>query len=445
MIPYTRQSIDESDIAAVTDVLRSDWLTCGPKVAEFEKQFADFVGAKHAVAVNSGTAALHLAMAAAEIGPGNRVITSPNTFLASANCAAYVGATPDFCDIDPITHNLCPISLGENWKSDTQAVVAVDYAGQSADMPAIANVARSRGAIVIEDACHAVGGQFSHAGEGWKIGGHPWADMTTFSFHPAKTMTTGEGGMLVTDNDTYADRARCLRTHGMIRDPDRFTGLVDVSPSPHGKESGGSDAADRCSRTPHEMHAAINECGTWSYEMQELGFNYRMSDFQCALGLNQLSRVPQFVARRREIVKKYNDNLKHLDSVATPQLRNHLDKDRISWHLYTLRVNFSAIEKTRSQVMEELRSEGVGTQVLYIPVYLQPWYRRTYGYSLGKCPIAESYYQQSLSLPLFPSMTNDDINTVLQSVQRVLRRSGRKAVTTVDSLCETFAHEVFES
>ncbi len=275
-IPYGRQSISEEDIAAVCEVLHSDFLACGPKIEEFECQVAVRVGARHAVAVNSATSALHLAMLAAGIGPGDRAITSPNTFLASANCAAYVGATPDFADIDPISYNLDPMALERAWKPGTKAVVAVDYAGQPCDMPAIAKVAREHGAIVIEDACHGVGGGFVCNAKVWKLGGHPWADMTVFSFHPVKTMTTGEGGMLLTDNAEWAEKARRLRSHGMVRDSSAFL------------------CSDLCPLT--------SERGPWYYEMHALGYNYRLTDIQGALGLSQLARLDSFIARRREIV-----------------------------------------------------------------------------------------------------------------------------------------------
>ena len=389
MIPYGKQSITEEDINAVVAALRSDFLTCGPLVEEFENQFADFVGAKYAVAVCNATAALHLAMLVAGIGKGDRVITSPNTFLASANAAAYVGATPDFCDIDTISYNLCPNSLKENWKPDTKAVVAVDYAGQTAEMPAIARVARERGAIIIEDACHAVGGQFEHEGKTWKVGGHPWADITTFSFHPVKTMTTGEGGMLVTNNEEYAAKARLLRSHGMQREPSNFTGLG----------------------TPE-----MAEQGPWYYEMQQLGYNYRITDLQCALGISQLKRLPTFIKRRQEIVKEYNLAFEGIETVDVPKLRNTNDEHITSWHLYTIQVDFESIGKARSKVMESLRSQGVLSQVLYIPVHLQPWYKQNFNYALGKCPIAEKLYQKSLSIPLYPTMTETDVQTVISAV-----------------------------
>lgn len=391
MLPYGRQTITEDDIAAVTAALRSDFLTQGPLVAEFERRFAARVGAKHAVAVTNATAALHLALKVAGIGPGDRVITSPNTFLASANCAAYVGATPDFADIDPVTGTLDPVALERNWLDDTRAVVAVDFAGQAADLPAIACVARSRGAVVIEDACHATGGQFHAEGRAWNIGANPWADLAVFSFHPVKTLTTGEGGMLVTDRADWADRARRLRSHGIERDPVKFLSSDPCSPS--------------------------SEPGPWTYEMQELGYNYRLTDLQCALGLSQLDRLDVSLARRREIVAAYNAAFAGFAWLRAPGLRTPADAATTSWHLYTVQIDFPALGKPRTQVMTELREVGVGTQVHYIPVHLQPWYRRTYGYGPGKCPVAEAVYERTLSLPLFPAMADADVAHVVQSVK----------------------------
>jgi perosamine synthetase len=394
-LPYGRQTISESDISAVVDVLRSDFLTSGPKVEEFERAFAAKVGARHGVVVNSATAALHLAMRVAGIGPGDRVVTSPNTFLASANCAAYVGATPDFVDIDPISYNLNPKALELTWKSDTKAVVAVDYAGQPCDLPAIARVARDRSALVIEDACHGVGGSFSHDSKIWKVGGHPWADMTVFSFHPVKTMTTGEGGMLVTDNSEWAEKARLLRSHGIVRSAPGFVGL----------------------NSPDSDY--LLEKGPWYYEMQDLGYNYRITDIQCALGLSQVGRLDSFIARRCEIVGSYNEAFADLPFLKTPRLSSFNSRQLVSWHLYTVQIDFASLGKSRTQVMAELAQKGIGTQVLYIPVYLQPWYRRTYGYSIGKCPVSEAYYQRCLSLPLFPAMTNADVQTVIDGVRKI--------------------------
>lgn len=389
MLPYGRQTISEDDIAAVVAALRSDFLTQGPLIEKFEQRFAELVGARHAVAVNSATAALHLAMRVAKVGPGDRVVTSPITFLASANAAAYVGATPDFADIDPVSYTLDPVALEKNWRNDTRAVVAVDYAGQICDLPAIARVARERGAIVIEDACHAVGGVFHTPSEPhrtWKIGSHPWADMTVFSFHPVKTMTTGEGGMLVTDRDDWAEQARRLRSHGIVRDSTKFTEFVE-------------------------------ESGSWLYEMQDLGYNYRLTDLQCALGLSQLDRLEGFLSRRREIVAAYNAAFYGLDWLVTPGLRCAADAATTSWHLYTVQIDFAALGRSRAEAMRELREAGVGSQVLYIPVHLQPWYRKTFGYGPGKCPNAERFYDRALSLPLYPGMTDADVELAIAAVR----------------------------
>ena len=392
MLHYGRHDVTEADVLRVAETLQSELITTGPVTREFERAFASYLGAKHAVAVCNGTAALHLAMKVAEIGPGQRVVTTPNTFLASANCGAFVGATPDFVDIDPVSYNLCPHQLAANWLDDTRAVIPIHYAGGPADMPSIYELANSKGAIVVEDACHAVGGQIEHGGNQYKIGGHPWADMTVFSFHPVKTMTTGEGGMLVTDHDEYAEKARCLRSHGMIRDQDRFQGL----------------AIDD-----------YDEQGRWYYEMHDLGFNYRITDFQCALGLSQLGRLDELVSRRREIVATYNEAFANLPNTITPGLTNEADREFTSWHLYTLQIDFRAIGTTRTQVMTQLRAQNVGTQVLYIPVHLQPYYRNTHGYGPGKCPVAEAFYQRALSLPLYPALTDDDVSHVIESVRQV--------------------------
>lgn len=397
MIPYGRQSITEEDITAVCRALRSDFLTVGPLVREFESKFADRVGAKHAVAVCNATAALHLAMLAAKIGPGDRIVTSPNTFLASANCGAFVGAIPDFADIDPVSYCLSPKHLKDTWQPDTKAVVPVHFGGQTADMPAIADLARQRGAIVIEDACHATGGRFEHEGTTWSIGGHPWADMTTFSFHPVKTMTTGEGGILVTDNEEYAHAARTLRTHGMVREAGSFVGL------------GSSD---------------FDERGPWYYEMQQLGYNFRITDFQCALGISQLSRLDESIARRQTIVARYNQAFSECQYVTTPGLRNPKDRDLTSWHLYTVQIDFQGLGVSRTEWMQRLLQAQIGSQVLYIPVYLQPWYRKQYGYQPGKCPNAEAYYQRALSLPLYPSMSDQDVEKVIAAVKSILCLAG---------------------
>jgi len=342
------------------------------------------------------------------VGEGDRVVTSPITFLASANCAAYVNATPDFSDIDPASRNLDPGLLEAKWQDDTKAVVAVDYAGHPCDMPEIARIARSKGAYVIEDACHGVSGGFSAEGKDWKLGGHPWADMTVFSFHPVKTITTGEGGMLVTDNEEWAAKARLLRSHGVTRNPADFVGLADPQVS--------------------GFRSQVSDIGPWSYEMQELGYNYRITDMQSALGRSQLRRLPSFIRRRQEIAARYNESFAGLDWLKTPVLDSRpspLDSSShfsfqlsdLSLHLYTVEMDFDRIGKSRARVMAELKDKGIGTQVLYIPVPLQPWYRKTYGYAPGKCPNAEAFYLRALSLPLYPALSDDEVQRVSEEVR----------------------------
>lgn len=381
MIPYGRQQLDNADIQAVLEVLKGDWLTCGPCVSEFEEKLADYCGAKHVIAVSNGTAALHVAMLAANIGTGDRVLTSPNTFLASANCSEYVGATADFVDISPETLNLSPELLEKNWKADTKAVVAVDFAGRPCNMPAIYKHANGHGAIVIEDAAHAIGSRFMYEGEEFNVGGHPWADMTTFSFHPVKTMTSGEGGAIATDDNDLAARCRSFRNHGMMK------------------------------TRPAEP---------WHYEMLEPGYNYRITDLQCALGISQLSKLDDFSERRQDITDSYNKALSELDWLICPVsdfAQNGFTPSRVAWHLYVVQINFSRIGKSRAQVMDELRKLGVGTQVHYIPVHTQPYYQNKYGYGWGDCPVTESYYERCLSLPLYPSMNDEDVGRVISAVR----------------------------
>jgi perosamine synthetase len=400
MIPYGKQTIDEDDIAAVVEVLKGDWLTCGPAVERFEQALAHYCGAKHAIAVANGTAALHVAILAAGTKAGDRVLTSANTFLASANCAEFVGATADFADIDPRTYNVTAETLAAAWKPDVKAVVPVDFAGQPCDMPAIAALARSRGATIIEDASHALGSQFQHDGQCYQVGGHPWADMTTFSFHPVKTITTGEGGAILTNDDKLAERCRLFRSHGMVKDSSQFR--------------------------PSAFCPLLSEKGPWFYEMHEVGFNYRITDIQCALGLSQLKKLERFIRRRAEIVTQYDAAFTGLPFVQCPELSaSHLSSfilhpSEIAWHLYVLKIDFAKLGKQRTQVLAELRELGVGTQVHYIPVHLQPYYQGKYNYKAGKCPQAEACYLRCLSLPLFPAMTDADVKQVIEAVKAVL-------------------------
>lgn len=420
MIPYGKQAISEEDIASVTRVLEHGLLTTGPAVDAFEQALCHITGAPHACACSNGTTALHLAMLAARIGPGDRVLTSANTFLASANCAEFVGATADFADIDPATRCLTVESLARAWKPDVKAVVAVDFAGYPCVTRELADFVHARGAILIEDACHAIGGAVGEH----RIGGLPWVDMTTFSFHPVKTITTGEGGAVLTHNPEWDARMRLLRSHGMVR-----TGRDETGEAP------------------------------WVYEMAELGYNYRITDLQCALGTSQLSRLSEFVARRQAITDRYNHAFAGAPHLRLPPLagigRQETGDRKAetslpapcspllspspdsplpisspspvprplssvpSWHLYVVEIDFPALDKTRTQVMNALSAKGIGTQVHYIPVHTQPYYRNKYGYDWGKCPAAEAYYQQALSLPLYPAMSDDNVEHVIQAVLEI--------------------------
>jgi perosamine synthetase len=369
-LPYARQSIDDGDIAAVVEALRSDFLTTGPLVGKFERALANHCGAKYAVAVANGTAALHVAALAAGFKPGDRVLTSAITFVASANCAEFVGATADFADIDARTYNVTAETLAAAWRPDVAGVVAVDFAGQPCDIRAIAELVRSHGAIVIEDASHAIGGEC----RGQRVGGHAWADLTVFSFHAVKTITTGEGGAVVTDDENLAERCRLFRNHGIRK---------------------------------------VETAGPWYYEMDEPGYNYRITDLQCALGLSQLKKLDRFAKRRQEIVEQYSAAFSSLPHITTPHVHAHV---KPVWHLYVVQIDFDRVCKTRADMVKELRKRGVGTQVHYFPVHLQPYYRKRHGYGPGKCPVAEAYYERCLSLPLFPAMTDDDVRRVIDAV-----------------------------
>lgn len=396
IIPYSRQSIDEDDINAVIEILRSDWLTQGPTVERFEQAVASYCGANHAVAVSSGTSALHIACIALGLESGDSLWTSPNTFVASANCALYCGATVDFIDIDTRTYNMSVDSLvvkleqAERHGVLPKVVVPVHFAGQSCDMRSIRALADRYGFGVLEDASHAIGSRYLDR----PIGGCDHSDITVFSFHPVKIITTGEGGVALTNDLELAARMARLRAHGITRDP----GLMS-------KQSE----------------------GVWYYEMTEIGFNYRITDMQCALGLSQLEKLPRFIRRRQEIVARYNDTFHDMPSVRPPELVSYEDENfdfrhaqQVSWHLYVVQIDFEQVGKTRAEVMHLLREKNILTQVHYIPVHLQPYYRIKYGYAVGKCPVAESFYGKCLSLPLFPAMTDKDVDRVVQGVQSAI-------------------------
>jgi UDP-4-amino-4,6-dideoxy-N-acetyl-beta-L-altrosamine transaminase len=379
-IPYGRHSIDEKDIEAVVEVMRSGWLTQGPKIAEFEEALATYCGTRYAVVFSSGTAALHAAYAAIELRPGDKIITSPITFVATANAALYLGARPVFCDIERDTANLDATQIERLITNRTRAIVPVHFAGQPCDMDKILRIARHHNLYVIEDACHALGATY----RGQRIGS--LSDMTVFSFHPVKHVTTGEGGAVLTNNPDLYRKLRMFREHGITRDPRLLSGLnPGRQPDP------------------------------WYYEMLHLGYNYRLSDLHCALGLSQLRKLDEFLKRRREIAALYNQTF-----AKTPAIQPLAQKpDRHSaYHIYVTQVNWKQIKKTRTEVCTSLRRSGISTQVHYIPVYRQPYYQRL-GYAQGLCPRAEAYYEAALTLPLFPAMTNEDVYRVIKTVCNV--------------------------
>lgn len=389
MIPYGRHYVDEDDIRAVAEVMRGDLLTQGPKAAEFERTIAAYVGARYAVSVANGTAALHLACLAARIGPGDTLLTSPNTFLASASCALYVGARPAFSDIDADTLNLDPAALADAFRSRSgiKAVVPVHFAGLPCDMPAIADIARANGALVIEDACHALGATYD---DGSRVGNCRYADMAVFSFHPVKLIAAGEGGLVTTNDEALYRRLVLLRNHGMNRTASEWTDKAQAF-------EGG-------------------EANPWYYEMQLLGYNYRMTDMQCALALSQFRKLERFSARRREIAQHYDRVLHGLPGLTLPQ-RGH--RGRSANHLYVTRIDFERIGITRGEVMRTLRRSGIGCQVHYIPVPLQPYYKAN-GFGEGSWPQTERYYREALTIPLYFGMSEEDVAAVVAAVTGIV-------------------------
>ncbi len=381
MIPYGRQSIDQADIDAVVEVLQSDWLTQGPSIERFEAAMAARHEAQHAVAVCNATAALHIACLAVDLGPGDWLWTTPNTFVASANCARYCGANVDFVDIDPHTWNLCADALEAKLIAAEQAgrlpkvVVPVAFSGQSCDMARIKLLAQRYGFIVIEDASHAVGASYL----GRPVGCGDYADMTIFSFHPVKIITTGEGGMVLTNRAELAERLRSLRSHGITRNP------AQMSEPSH---------------------------GPWYYQQTELGYNYRITDIQAALGLSQLHKLDAFVARRRELAARYDQLLADLP-LQLPTRQAGADS---AWHLYVVRLKLDQIGKTHREVFEGLRAAGIGVNLHYIPVHTQPYYRAL-GFKDGDFPNAEAYYREAVSLPMFAVLGDEQINKVAEVVR----------------------------
>ena len=392
-IPYGRQSIDDADIEAVVKVLKSDYLTTGPAVAAFEKKVADYVGAKYAVAVSNGTAALHVACLAAEIGEGDEVITTPITFAASANCVLYCGGTPVFADIDPDTYNISPEELESKITPQTKAIIPVHYTGQPCDMDAILEIARKHDLLVIEDGAHALGASY----KGKKIGSI--ADMTCFSFHPVKPVTTGEGGMIVTDNEELYRRLVLYRSHGITRDKDmmqQYEEQLQQSSDPALQE-----AADM-------LRGDVIDPGGWYYQQLELGYNYRITDISCALGASQMDKLDHFLERRRQIAKKYDEAFADIPQIKTPWQQEGCQS---GWHLYMIQT----MERSRREVFDGLRQAGIGVNVHYIPVYRHPYYQRN-GYAGVHCLNAEAFYERAISLPIFPGLTGQQQDYVIEHV-----------------------------
>lgn len=385
MIPYGRQHISQGDINSVVEVLRSDFLTQGPMVPRFEKSVLEYVGASHALAVNSATSALHIACLALGLGKGDWLWTSPITFVASANCGLYCGAKVDFVDIDPSTYNLCPLALERKLAQAEldgrlpKIVVAVHLCGQPCDMAAIHKLSLRYGFSIIEDASHAIGGKY----KGDWIGGGIYSDVTVFSFHPVKIVTTAEGGMAVTNSSELASRMALLRSHGITRDSAQMTRAPD---------------------------------GPWYYEQVDLGFNYRMTDLQAALGVSQMQRLGEFVERRHFFAKRYNSLLESLPLTVPWQ---HPDSYS-GLHLYVIRVQLEKLSVTHRDVFESLRAQGVGVNLHYIPVHLQPYYQKM-GFRPGSFPEAEQYYAEAISLPMFPTMTEEQQDEVVSALCRALK------------------------
>ena len=370
-LPYGRQSIDDADVEALTEILRRDFLTTGPAVPQFEADLCAATGAARAVAVSSGTAAIHALYAAAGLGPGSEIVTSPLTFAATANAALYLGASVRFADVSPDTGNLDPPAAAHALTERTRAVVAIDFAGHPADYGALRPLAEQAGARLLADAAHSLGA----TQDGCRVG--TLADASALSFHPVKAITTGEGGAVVTNDTAIADRAARFRTHGITRDRD----LME------------------------------RDEGAWFYEQVDLGFNYRLTDIQAALGSSQLRRLDAFIGRRRAIAARYREALGDVDGLELPSVRPGVAP---AWHLYVVRVRDAA---RRRPFFDRLRALGLGVQVHYIPVYWHPYYRER-GYRRGLCPVAEDLYQRSVSLPIFPRMTDGDLDS---SIERVLQ------------------------
>jgi len=376
MIPYGRHSINEDDIAEVTKVLRSDWLTQGEKVGQFEKELADYCGVKYAVAVSNGTTALHTAFAAAGIKSGDEFITSAMTFVATSNVGVWQGARPVFVDIDENSGNIDVNQIEERITEKTKAIVPIDYTGRPAELQKIKAIARKYNLVVIEDACQALGAQYRNK----KIGSI--SDLTVFSFHPVKSITTGEGGAVLTDNEDYYKKMKSFVTHGIVK-----SNFVNESP------------------------------GSWYFEMQELGQNYRLTDIQCALGISQMKRLNHFIGERRRMAGRYDEAFKDCEKIQIPQSDDNAHKS--SWHLYVIRLK-GELTKKRNEIFNKMREAGVGLQVHHIPVYLHPYYQKL-GYKKGICSKTEAWYGSALSLPIYPDLKEEEQDYVISKLKLIVK------------------------
>lgn len=376
-LSYGKQYIDEQDIQAVTDVLKSDYITCGPMVSKLEEKLCEITGAKYAVAVSNGTAALHLACMAIDIKEGDEVITTPITFAASANCALYCGAKPVFADINPETYNISPASIEAHITPATKAVVAVDFTGQAVELEEIRSICRKHNLTLIEDAAHSIGTKYNAQPVG------SIADMTTFSFHPVKTVTGGEGGAITTNDENLYHKLLRLRAHGVTRNRNE---MVNANDSP------------------------------WYYEQVELGYNYRITDFQCALVASQLEKLPAFSKRRSEIVTRYNEAFADIPEII---VQKEIPASETTRHLYIIQLELSLLNCTRREFFDALVAENICPQVHYLPVYYHSYYEKL-GYKKGLCPVAEELYERILSIPLYYSLTDSDVEDVIQAIKKLI-------------------------
>jgi len=386
-LPYGRQNINSTDIRSVVKVLKSDFITQGPNINKFEKEFAQYVGAKYAVSCATGTAALHLSCLALGLNSKSSLATSSITFVASANCAEFLGAKVHLTDIDKDTHCMCPISLESLLKKNKiDVVVPVHMSGHSSDMKKIYRLKKKYKFKIIEDSCHALGGKYNK----YKIGSCKYSDISTFSFHPVKPITTGEGGMITTNNKKMYEKLLIFRTHGIIKDQRKF----------YNKKN----AFDK---------KIVNR---WYYEMIDLGYNFRLTDIQSALGLSQLKRLNEFTFKRNKIAKKYNEAFKNNKNITIPKIKENIDH---AYHLYTLLFNFKKIGKTRNEIMTELFNHKIGSQVLYIPIYKQPYYERKYKFKTKNFKNSEHYYNHALSIPIFPDLKAKEQNYIIDLINKI--------------------------